>query len=179
MERIDAKRLLNHAAHLCREHASQCARRPLLKQARLRRGLVELSQLRILPRRHVAEDEREDLDLAKRRIRVEGDARLGERTGNAQRHAIRFLRHADLRLRLDIEERLDSRRIVEIDSAARDQEALALVERLAADDLGAAEQHRPFDGAAQLKVGVGDQTQGSILHLQRGWRIDADIQPHR
>ena len=68
---------------------------------------------------------------------------------SAHGHAIGLPGHAHVGLGLDVEERLDARRVGEVDRAARDAVAAPLERHLAALDVGVAGDHRPIVGAAQ------------------------------
>ena len=107
-------------------------------------------------RAHVAEQQRQDVGGRQRRIRVERRPQLLAGAGERDGDAIGLPRHAHVGLRLDVEERLDPRRVGEIHRAARDPVAPALERHLAALDVGVADDHRPIVGAAQRQVGAGD-----------------------
>ena len=67
----------------------------------------------------LAEEQRDDVDLGQRRIRVERVAEPARRAAEAEGHAVRLARAArDARLGFDVEERLDARRVEEVDGAA-------------------------------------------------------------
>ena len=96
-----------------------------------------------------------------------------ERAGGARDDAVGLARHAHARLGFDVEERLDPRRVVEVDGAARDLVAASLEGELAAVDLGAAEQQRTIVGAAQLQVGAREEPRGAVPDFERRRRDDS------
>ena len=98
---------------------------------------------------------------------------------DGRRDPVGLARRPGPRLRLEVEERLDLRRVAEVDGAPRDQEALALEEDLAPLDLGAAEQQRLVVGAAQRQVGARHDPRHVVVDPQRRRRDDADVEPQR
>ena len=98
---------------------------------------------------------------------------------HAQRHAIGLAGHAHSRLGFDVEERLNPIRVGEVEAAARDLIAPALEPHLAALDLGAAEEQRPIERAAQVEVGAGDDARLIVFDAQRRRRDDAHVVAQR
>ena len=119
-----------------------------------------------LAERLVAEQQRQDVERLQRRIRRELRLHALRGAGHAHRHAVGLPRHAHARLGFDVEERLNAVGIGEIEAAARDQIAAALELDLAAIDLGAAEQQRPIERAAQRQIGAGDDARLVVVDAQ-------------
>ena len=93
---------------------------------------------------------------------------------------IRLPGPAHARLGLEVEERLDPRRVEEVDAPARrDDEAVALEQQVAALDLGAAEEQRPIVGALQPQVRARHHAGDVVLDPQAGRRDDPDVEAHR
>ena len=71
--------------------------------------------------------------------------------------------------------------IGEVEAAARDLIAPPLEAHVAALDVGAAEQQRPVERAAQLQLAAGDDLRLVVLDAQRRRRDDPDVvaQRHR
>ena len=138
-----------------------------------------LTELHILPRRHIAEQQAEHLHFRQRWIGLEGRGQTVQRAGGARDHAIRLAGHPYPRFRFDVEERLDSGRIVEVDRATRDLVASGLERELAAVDLRPPEQERAIDSAAKLEVGVRHKPRGAVPDFERGGCNDPHIVPGR
>ena len=160
--------------------AGDRARRTLAQELLLRRDVgVVLHELDVLAGRDVAEQQAEDLDLRQRRIGLERRRQPIERARGARDHAVGLAGHAHARLGLDVEERLDPRRVVEVDRAARHLVAPAFEGELAAVDFRAAEQQRTIVGAAQLQIGVGEEPRGAVPDFERRRRDDPHVVAER
>ena len=112
---------------------------------------------------HVAEEQRQHVGGRQRRIGFERRLQAVGRAGRAHGDAVRLIRHPDARLGLDVEERLDPRRVGEIDRPARHLVAPPFEDELAAFDLGVPEEHGPVVGAAQLQIGAGHHLLNEVV----------------
>jgi hypothetical protein len=138
--------------------AGQRARRALAQELLLRRDVgAVLPELDVAAGRQIAEEEASTSTSGSG-----GSETNSRRESSGGRRPARVTRyvspgHAHARFGLDVEERLDARRIVEVDRAARHEIASPLEGELPAIDLGAAEQQRAIVRAAELQIGVGQQ----------------------
>ena len=87
--------------------------------------------------------------------------------------------HADVGLRLDVEERLGAGRVVEIDGAARDAIAPAFEIHVAALDVRMPRDHRPVVRALKRQVRTGDETQQVRVDPQRRGHFDSHVVAER
>ena len=120
-----------------------------------------------------AEQQRDDVGFGQRRVRLECGAQLVGRAGGADRHAIRLARHADVGLRLDVEERIQAGGIGELDRPARHLVAASLEDELTALGFGAAEEQRAIVRPLQLEIGAGHHLHEIVVDVQR--RRDEDL----